>query len=90
MSLYVAAYDIRADSRRRRVADVLARYGLRIQDSIFELRLEPDDLVELRCRIGPLLAREDAFDLMPIDERGTRRRYSWMRQPQVWEPVLLL
>lgn len=90
MSLYVAAYDIASDSRRKTVAGILRRYGVRIQESVFELRLQMDDSAELRRRVGPLLDPTDKFDLMPVDERGTRRRYSWLREPEVWEPVLLL
>lgn len=76
MSLYLVAYDTSSNTRRRQVAEVLRRYGPRVQESVFELRLEPDDVVELRRRVGPLLDRSDAFDLVPVDERGSRRRYS--------------
>ncbi len=89
MSLYLVTYDISSNPRRKQVADVLARYGLRIQASVFELRLDPDDLVELRRLVGPLLDTTDAFDILPIDERGSRRRYAWQRTPQTWQPVLL-
>lgn len=89
MSLYFIAYDIASNVRRKQVADILHRYGLRVQLSVFEVRLEPDDVVELRRRIGPLLQVGDAFDIVPVDERGPRRRYSWLRQPEIWEPVLL-
>ena len=89
MSLYIGAYDIASNTRRRQVVDVLRRYGVRIQQSVFEFRLDPDDVVELRRRLGPILAREDAFDIVPVDERPGRRRYRWLRDPEVWEPVLL-
>lgn len=89
MSLYLVAYDIASDRRRRQVARVLRRYGWRLQRSVFELRMLPDDLVELRRQVGPLLASEDAFDIFPIDERGARGRIRWMREPATCRPVLL-
>ena len=90
MSLYLAAYDVAVDNRRKQVATFLRRYGPRLQDSVFELRLGPDDLVDVRRYIGPLLERTDAFDIVPIDERATHRRYRWMRPLEAPQPVLLL
>jgi len=48
MSLYLAAYDVAVDNHRKQVATFLRRYGPRLQDSVFELRLGPDDLVDVR------------------------------------------
>jgi len=90
MSLYIAAYDITCDRRRARVARVLDSYGERAQLSVFELWLDPDDLPRLRLEVGALLHVNDAFDLWPIDERGSRRRVSWQRSPEHWNPVILL
>ena len=44
MSQYLASYDIRSDRARTRVARVLARYGERIQKSVFEVEVEPEGL----------------------------------------------
>ena len=90
MSLYIAAYDISGNGRRTRVARVLKRYGTRIQLSVFELYLEPDDLVEMRREIGPLLAHDDEFVIVPIDDRPNRQRMRWQRPPDGWEPVTFL
>ncbi len=89
MSQYVAAYDVSDDQRRRAVAAVLSSYGQRIQQSVFEIWLEPPELPELRRSIGPLLAVTDAFDLVPIDNRGTRPRYRWQRPVETQKAVLL-
>ena len=40
----VLAYDIAADSRRTRLAAALEGWGYRIQESVFSLRLEDDEL----------------------------------------------
>lgn len=90
MSLYIAAYDISSTQRRNQVARVLRRHGRRIQRSVFEIWLEPDDLPDLRRSIGPLLARTDNFDLVPVDLRRPECRFRWQRPPNDREPVLLL
>lgn len=84
MSLYVACYDIASDSRRARVADLLKSYGRRVQFSVFEIDVDPDEFEELRFQIGLLLARSDLFDFFPIDRRDPKRRVSWQRAP--WPP----
>ncbi len=79
MSQYLAACDVTNDRQRDRVARVLNRYGERIQRSVFLLWIQPEDLSELRREVGSLLQKEDRFDLLPVDERGTRRRIFWQR-----------
>lgn len=81
MSLYVAAYDISSSDRRDKVSRILLRQGSRIQESVFELWLEPDELEALRVHLAAVLDPRDAFDLYPIDERGTRQRFRWQRPP---------
>lgn len=90
MSLYVAAYDIAEDFRRRRVARILKGYGLRVQRSVFEVWLAPEEVSEIKRRVGPLLSTRDEFDFFPIDERGSRVRISWQRPPTAWAPVTLV
>ena len=48
----VLAYDIAADSRRTRLAAALEGWGYRIQESVFSLRLEDDELGQVRtCEV---------------------------------------
>jgi CRISPR-associated protein Cas2 len=89
MSLYVAAYDISHNGRRASVARVLLGYGERVQKSVFEVWLEPEEVSDLRREVGVYLSPQDLFDLFPIDERGSRKRVSWQREPTVHEPVIL-
>lgn len=88
MPLYVAAYDIADPAARRSVARVLKRYGPRVQRSVFEVRVEADDLAELRRRVGRHLSRTDEFDLFPVDERAARRRTRWAKPPHAWAAVV--
>jgi CRISPR-associated endonuclease Cas2 len=90
MSAYVAAYDISHAGRRRQVACILSHYGRRVQRSVFEVWLEPEELPALKRAVGPLLSRTDAFDLFPVDRRDPRRRIRWQRPPQEPEAVRLL
>jgi hypothetical protein len=39
--------------------------------------LDPDELVDLRRQIGPLLSEEDDFEIIPIDATAHRRRWRW-------------
>ncbi len=89
MSLYVAAYDISHNGRRARVARVLLGYGDRVQKSVYEVWLEPDELRDLRREVGVYLSVDDDFQLFPIDERGSRKRTAWQRTPSQRQPVIL-
>ncbi len=89
MSLYVAAYDVANDRRRERVARVLNRFGERVQFSVFLVWADSEELPELRREIGVHLGKEDRFDLIPVDVRGKRSRWSWQRPPDEFAPVIL-
>ena len=90
MSQYLAAYDISDDRRRTRVARLLLQYGQRLQKSVFEIEVDPDELPELRRELGALLSLRDAFALIPVDDRGTRATITWQRPAARPEPVRLL
>ena len=60
--LWVVAYDSPNNKRRRKLATLLEGYGERMQWSVFECRLHPDQLRRMRqglariataCRNGP-------------------------------------
>ncbi len=58
----IAAYDIREDDRRARLAAVLQTFGDRVQKSVFVLLLDPEDLAELTRRATDLIdTRTDSF-----------------------------
>ena len=81
MSRHLAAYDISRNNSRSAVAAILARYGRRVQESLFEVDIDPDELAELKQAVGPWLATTDLFDLFPIDTRRPESRLSWQRDP---------
>ncbi|MBK6900383.1 MAG: CRISPR-associated endonuclease Cas2 [bacterium] len=57
---YVVAYDIEPDRIRTRISKLLEGYGDRVQYSVFECLLEPQDVVELSSRLIRELEDEDA------------------------------
>jgi CRISPR-associated protein Cas2 len=91
MSRFIATYDISDNRQRTRVARVLDRYGTRLQFSVFEVWLDPDELVELRRQVGPLLAELDEFEIIPIDVAPNRHRWRWGGQsPDDFAAVVVL
>lgn len=79
MPVVIAAYDIGNDLRRRRVVRCLEAYGHRVQESVFQLQLDADDMTALRRQLGALLAKTDLFDLFPLDGRRPEYRVRWQR-----------
>jgi CRISPR-associated protein Cas2 len=52
----VIAYDVSDDGARLRVEALVARYGRRVQYSVFEGRLSEAEVTELLAAAAPLLA----------------------------------
>jgi len=90
MSYYVAAYDISDSRHRQRVARILGRYGQRVQLSVFQIWVEPEELSKLRREVGAYLALEDTFDLFPLDCRDPGRRIRWQHAPPGQDAVKML
>jgi CRISPR-associated endonuclease Cas2 len=89
MSLYVAAYDISHPGHREQVADILLTYGRRVQRSVFEIYVEPEEISKLKQQVGAWLEQDDLFDLFPVDRRDPHRRISWQRPPARGQLVVL-
>jgi len=51
--IYIIAYDIADNKRRLRVAKTLESWGYRIQESVFQLRLDSATLARVRARLTP-------------------------------------
>jgi CRISPR-associated protein Cas2 len=62
--LTVVSYDIVDDRRRTRLAKVLKDFGVRVQYSVFECRLEPSQLQALDRRIHRVI--DEAKDTVRI------------------------
>ncbi len=56
---YVVAYDISDDRIRDRMAEALAGFGQRVQESVFECQLDPGDVPALRRVVVETLERPE-------------------------------
>jgi len=52
---YAIAYDIVEDGRRNRVAQCLERWGRRVEKSLFECDLTPEELQKVTTRLREML-----------------------------------
>lgn len=72
--LWVIAYDTPSHRRRRKFAQLLEGYGLRVQWSVFECELRSEQLQRLRQRLERLIvAAEDSVRFWPVPERGSKQ-----------------
>lgn len=64
--LHVIAYDIANDRRRLRVSRLLERSGVRVQESVFELRSSRSEIERLAARAKRLMMPEDSLRIYPV------------------------
>ena len=57
--LTVVSYDIPSDPRRQRVRNALKNFGPRVQYSVFECVLEPEQFDRLQHTLSPLISKPD-------------------------------
>ena len=63
----IIAYDIADNKRRLRVAKTLESWGYRIQESVFQLRLDSATLARVCSRLAALISEtDDAIHIYPI------------------------
>lgn len=70
--LTVICYDIVSSDKRRRIASVLEREAVRVQQSVFEGWFTPDDADLLVDRLAPQLGERDSLRLYMITTTGLR------------------
>lgn len=67
MQLYIIAYDIPCNKRRKKIADLLEGYGQRVQLSVFECFLSKQKFAELKQRLKKLVKlKEDSVRFYPL------------------------
>ncbi len=57
--LTIISYDVPSDRRRTKLAHLLEDFGVRVQFSVFEGRLNDEDLERLRARVTKLIKPEE-------------------------------
>jgi CRISPR-associated protein Cas2 len=71
---YLICYDIVDDRRRNKVAHLLEGYGLRVQKSVFESVLTPDQYQMLQKKLLKYLnAQEDQVRFYPLSPRYRKK-----------------
>ena len=65
--IYIIAYDIADNKRRLRVAKTLESWGYRIQEFVFQLRLDSATLARVRLSLAALISEgDDVIHIYPI------------------------
>lgn len=57
--VYTISYDISDDRTRNKVSKILDDFGRRVQKSLFECRLDPDNISRLRRRLSRVKLEEN-------------------------------
>ena len=66
-SRYVIAYDIPCDRRRGKVSDLLCAYGVRVNNSVFEVTIKPSKFLLLQDNLEALIKpKEDSIRIYPL------------------------
>jgi len=89
-ALYLATYDISLHRERIRIARLLSGYGVRVQKSVFEVRLTRGDharltrdIRELDLKSGSVLLYR-ALDTVPAEAIGQSTETSITEGNQAW------
>jgi CRISPR-associated protein Cas2 len=87
MLLYIVAYDIACNKRRKKVSDLLEGYGQRVQFSVFECLLPDKKYVELRERLRSRVnSREDNVRFYPLSSHTMNKIEIWGGIPLIPPP----
>lgn len=74
---YIISYDISKDRTRTKVADLLVKYGIRLQYSVFRCRLTNNELKALEKEIAKLIdLKTDSVLFIPFCEKCEQKQYS--------------
>ena len=73
MGYVVISYDISDDRTRRRVANVLADYGKRVQYSVFECRIDAKTLDKIIALLKPFAEGNDSIRVYQICENCLKK-----------------
>jgi len=88
MRLWVIAYDIADDRRRRRLAGVLGKCAARVQESVFEAWLNGAELRALLAEVAAVIEPSaDAVRAYPLALRHPSRRETLGDQPAAARPA---
>jgi CRISPR-associated protein Cas2 len=91
MLLYIVAYDIPCNKRRKKVSDLLEGYGKRVQYSVFECMLAAKKYRELRERLrGRVNIKEDSVRFYPVSSHTLEQVEIWGGPPLISPPSSII
>ena len=76
-STWVVVYDIAEDRRRIRAAKVLEAFGVRVQESVFECRIEEDRLRRLQKQLSRIVKTGDLMRIYRVCDLCLRASLDW-------------
>jgi len=80
---YLICYDVVLDRRRNKVAHLLEGYGMRVQKSVFECVLSPDQREMLQRKLNRYIKpEEDQVRFYPLSPRYRQKVLVLGLQPQ--------
>lgn len=65
--LFVVAYDVSSDRGRRRIGECLDDYGMRVQRSVFEVRMTFNAVRALAQNLTAYIEAGDRLRVYPVD-----------------------
>ena len=93
MRTYLLSYDIRDHYRRKKMANLLLDYGHRVQYSVFEAILSPEDFTKLSQEAIPILDNKtDSLRIYPLCQRCLAQQLAYgtpLDSAQI-EPITIL
>lgn len=86
---YLVLYDITDNKRLARAASIVLDYGVRVQKSVYEARLNQQSLAALRRRLADVIdPKEDGVKIFPLCEScAARRRTCGANLPETPAPL---
>ena len=69
----IVSYDIPSNRRRYKVMKTMEGFGTRVQYSVFECRLKPREIDDLRKKLKKLISREDSIRLYFLGAEDVKR-----------------
>lgn len=89
---WVVVYDIGDDRRRARAAKVLQSFGVRVQESVFECRLDERQLERLKERVGREIKSGDLLRIYRVCELCLRASWDFGSGPfaesRAWDIIV--
>lgn len=69
----IVSYDIPSNKRRYKVMKTIEGFGTRVQYSVFECRLKPREINDLRKKLKQAIASEDSIRLYFLGAEDVKR-----------------